>query len=316
MTIPSYEALMLPMLKLLSNGSQRSMSELRNSLAEQLGITASELAEMLPSGQQTVFHSRVGWARTYLKKARLVDSPSKGQAIITVRGQAVLKGSPSLLDNEYLSQFPEFVEFKTHKPKSVSVSGSNGGVLVVTALHTAVPPIPALTPEESLQRAHQVIMDTVSEDLLARVRQCSPAFFERLVVQLLVRMGYGGSEKDAAQAVGKSGDGGIDGVIREDPLGLDFVYIQAKRWDGTVGSPQIHQFVGALQGKGARKGVFITTSTFTKDARQFSVAIPTPRLVLIDGAQLADLMIRYGVGVSTAETYVIKRVDSDFFAEE
>jgi restriction system protein len=172
-----------------------------------------------------------------------------------------------------------------------------------------------LSPEESLQRAYQEIVSAVAQDVLARVRDCSPEFFERLVVQLLVKMGYGGTESDAARAVGKSGDGGIDGVIREDPLGLDFVYLQAKRWDSSVGRPEIQKFVGALLGRRARKGVFLTTSAFTADARDYAASIDA-KVVLVDGTQLASLMLRYGVGVSTAETYVIKKVDSDFFVED
>ena len=311
MPIPSYEACMLPLLKLLSSGVERSMEEIRGELAAQFALTDGDLSTLLPSGQQTVFHSRVGWARTYLKKAGLVDSPKRGRVAITFRGVTALAESPTVIDDGYLSRFEEFVAFKGSRPKGLATKPCEQSLVAEAAI-----PSPVLSPEEALQHSYQSLMDDVAAELLSRVKQCSPAFFERLVVQLLVQMGYGGTEKDAAQAVGRSGDGGIDGVIREDALGLDFVYVQAKRWDSTVGSPQIHQFVGALTGRGARKGVFLTTATFSKEARQYAAAMASPRVVLVDGEQLANLMLRYGVGVSTAQTYALKKVDTDFFVED
>jgi restriction system protein len=311
MPIPSYEALMLPLLKSLSDGRERSIADIRGSLAAQFGLSVEELAQTLIGGQP-IFNNRVGWAGTYLKKAAVVDSPRRGCLVITQRGMSLLREHPEAVDNRLLSRFTEFAEFRNRRPQTEAPVNAVGHTVTVQPAVL----VNQLSPEESLQQAYQSIMTSIADDILARVCECSPSFFERLVVQVLVKMGYGGTESDAARAVGRSGDGGIDGVIREDALGLDSIYVQAKRWDGTVGRPDIHQFVGALADKGARKGVFITTSSFSKEARQFVANLSSPRIALVDGAHLANLMLRYGVGVSTSETYIVKKVDTDFFVED
>lgn len=293
---------MLPFLQFLADGQERSLGEAEQYLAAHFGLTSAERAEMLPSGQQGIFRNRVGWARTYLKKAGLIESPKRGVFIISERGKQVLAARPERIDVKYLEQWPEFREFrdasrtKSDLPTKVDVSDADA------------------TPEEAIESAHQGLREQLSQDLIARILSCSPAFFEQLVVELLVKMGYGGSRRDAGQRIGQSGDGGIDGIIKEDRLGLDVIFIQAKRWQGTVGRPDIQKFVGALQGQRAKKGVFITTSSYTAEAEAYAGQIDT-KVVLIDGKQLASLMIDFDVGVSPAASYVVKRIDSDYFEE-
>ena len=245
------------------------------------------------------FASRVSWARTYLQKAGLLDAPSRGYLRLTPRGAAVLKQSPARVDNKLLAQFDEFKAFqgKNKAKKTPEVT-------------------PQETPTESISSFYAQFREALAFDLLERVKKCSPPFFERLVLQVLVKMGYGGSLKDAGAALGKTGDGGVDGVIREDKLGLNNIYVQAKRWaEKPVGSPDIDQFAGALSKKKATRGILITTSGFTKDALA-SLKDYSSRIVLIDGAQLADYMIDYGVGVSVTDVFELKKIDSDFFEEE
>ena len=302
MAIPDYQSCMLPLLRFLADGRDGSLRAAEESLAEHFKLTAGELAELLPSGQQGVFKNRVGWARTYLKKAGLLTSPKRGIFRITQRGLDTLASNPSRVDVKLLAQFPEFIEFR-----DMSRSDSVGAVVREQMA-------PNATPEEAIEAAHQGLRSQLAGELLSRVLSCSPAFFEQLVVELLVSMGYGGSRRDAGQRVGQSGDGGIDGIIKEDRLGLDTIYLQAKRWQGSVGRPEIQKFVGALQGQRAKKGVFITTSVFTADAVDYAGRIET-KVVLIDGTQLAGLMIDFDVGVSQAATYVVKRIDSDYFED-
>ena len=271
-------------------------------LALEFNLTQEEQTELLPSGQQTIFINRVGWARTYLKKAGLIHAPQRAHIQITERGREVLKAGLTALNTKFLESYPEFNEFR-----EPSKSGQVVGAAVSTGDDLQ-------TPEESLEQAHQRIRDELAAELLQKILGCSPAFFEHLVVELLVKMGYGGSRKDAGERVGQSGDGGIDGIIKEDRLGLDTIYIQAKRWQGSVGRPEIQKFVGALSGQRAKKGVFITTSRFTADASEYASLIET-KVVLIDGDKLASLMIDFDVGVSTQATYVIKKIDSDYFDE-
>lgn len=305
MAIPDYETLMLPVLKLAAAAEPNPVAtpSAAHSLADQFALSPEERAALLPSGGTLVFASRVSWACTYLKKAGLLEAPRRGFFKITPRGQAVLAEHPQELDNRYLERFQEFRDFRTREKRVDS---------------KATEPAAATTgvPEEVIADQYDLVRKALASQILEAVKGCSPAFFERLVVTVLVRMGYGGSLADAGRAVGRSGDGGIDGVIKEDRLGLDMVYVQAKRWDDKpVGSPQIDQFAGALQKRKAHKGVFMTTSTFTADARR-SVAEYTSRIVLIDGAELAELMIDFDVGVAVAATYQIKRLDTDFFSEE
>jgi restriction system protein len=293
---------MLPLLKLLGDDQDHRLQDLIATLEEQLGLSEEQRKALLPSGQQLVFHNRLGWARTYMKKAGLLESPYRGWVRITARGQEVLRKPPPRIDVAFLKQYEGFQKFKSLPPRrGSSLSGALG---------------PAEdTPEEHLAKAYEELRQSILTDLLDQVRKVSPSFFERLVVNLLVRMGYGGSLQEATKAItGGSGDQGIDGIIYEDRLGLDVVYVQAKRWDGPVGSPQIQQFVGALQGKHARKGIFITTSSFAEAAKEYAAKIDS-KIVLIDGARLAELMFEYNLGVSVVSRYEVKKVDHNFFAE-
>jgi restriction system protein len=301
MAIPDYETLMLPLLRIgeAEKGDEVSLLDAIAKLAAEYKLTDEERKELLPSGGTFKFSSRASWARTYLQKAGLLEATRRGHFKITERGKEVLKKKPSRIDNNLLSQFEEFREFqgkkKTKKENDIPVSE---------------------TPIESIATHYDRIRAALASELLERIKKCSPQFFERLVILLLVRMGYGGSLKDAGQAIGRTGDGGIDGVIREDKLGLDNIYIQAKRWtDKPVGSPDIDQFVGALSKKKATKGIFITTSTFTKEALA-SLREYSSRIILIDGIKLVDYMVDYNIGVSVASTFEIKKVDSDFFEED
>lgn len=302
MPIPDYQTCMLPLLKLASDGADHSLRDAVETLAEQFKLTPAERAELLPSGQQWIFNNRVGWARSYLKKACLLDSPRRGIFRITDRGRKVLAEKPARIDVKYLERFPEFIAFRD------ASRGNND------QRQESVAEATDKTPEEVLELAHQSLRQSLAQEILGRILACTPAFFETLVVELLVKMGYGGSRRDAGERIGQSGDGGVDGIIKEDRLGLDTIYIQAKRWQGSVGRPEIQKFVGALQGQRARKGVFITASSFTADAIDYAARIDT-KVVLIDGQQLANLMIDFDVGVSVAASYIVKRIDSDYFEE-
>ena len=300
MAIPDYQTCMLPFLFFLEDGAEHSIGDTEDALAIHFEVTATEQAELLPSGQQRIFRNRIGWARTYLKKAALIESPKRGMFKITQRGRNVLRSKPARIDAKFLEQFPEFIEFR-------DISKSTGDTtLVIDTTPTQA------TPEELIETAYQGLRGQLAQELLNRILSCSPTFFEQLVVELLVKMGYGGSRRDAGERVGQSGDGGIDGIIKEDRLGLDTIFLQAKRWQGTVGRPEIQKFVGALQGQRARKGVFITTSAYTSEATDYVSRIDI-KVVLIDGAQLAELMMDFDVGVTNAATYVVKRIDSDYF---
>ncbi len=305
MPIPDYQTLMLPLLKIAGDGKVHTKRDAVNELAIQFGVSEAERKELLPSGKQQVFDNRVGWARTYLKMAMLIRYVQRGQFQITERGQAVLAKNPPRIDVAYLRQFPEFVEFQ--KPLRPAAAEENDHV--VSAAETD-------SPDDLMATGYLNRRRQIEQDVLAKVKSCSPEFFERLVVKLLTAMGYGGSLADAGKAIGKSGDGGVDGVIKEDKLGLEQIYIQAKRWDSTsVGRPEIQKFVGVLHGKRARKGIFLTTSAFTKDAHEYASSLET-KVILIDGQQLAELMFDHEVGVSTESTYVVKRIDNDFFDDD
>jgi len=301
MSIPDYQLLMLPLLEILEDGEPRSLRECIETLAEKFSLTYEERKQLLPSGQQPVFGNRVGWARTYLKKAGLLDSPRRGFVKITERGKEVLKNKPNKIDNAFLKRFEEFRNF---------ISSRRGG----REFEEPGEEESCENPVEKIEGAYAEHQAILAEELLGTVRQVSPAFFERLVVQLLVKMGYGGRRLEAASVVGRSGDEGIDGIINEDALGLDVIYIQAKQWGNSVGRPEIQRFVGALHGQRARKGVFITTSTFTNEALGYVKTID-PKVVLIDGETLVNLMIDHGVGVSIRSVYELKAVNRDFFEE-
>lgn len=297
MAIPEFQSFLLPLLIFAGDGKEHSLREAIEALADNFHLDVTERNELLPSGRQATFDNRVGWARTYLKKAGLLSSTKRSHFQITARGQEVLARKPTQINVAFLRQFPEFVEFHRGQNKDI-------GLPVTEEVERA-------TPEESIETAYQRARAGLSVELLQTIKECSPEFFERLVVDLLVRMGYGGTRVDAGRAIGKSGDGGIDGIINEDRLGLDVVYIQAKRWDSTpVGRPEIQKFAGALQGQRARKGIFLTTSTFSRDAHEYVSRIES-KIVLMDGETIAQLMIDYGVGVNTIATYELKRIDTD-----
>lgn len=304
MPIPDYQSCMLPFLRYLEDGNEHTLREAEESLAEYFDLTPSEQAELLPSGQQGIFKNRIGWARTYLKKSGLIEATKRGVFKITARGTQILSKAPAKIDVKFLEQFPEFIEFRDASRTNVEQ--------IETKADFASENTPISTPEESIEIAHQSLREQLAQELLARLLSCSPTFFEQVVVELLVKMGYGGSRRDAGERLGQTGDGGVDGVIKEDRLGLDLIFIQAKRWQGTVGRPEIQKFVGALQGQRARKGVFITTSSYTADAIDYASRIDT-KVVLIDGARLSGLMIDFDVGVAASATYIVKRIDSDYF---
>jgi restriction system protein len=293
---------MLPLLRFAADGEEHSLRETIEALADQFELTDEERRDLLPSGQQATFDNRVGWARTYMKKAGLLESTRRGYYKITDRGTGVIGQNPPEINRVFLMQFPEFVEFQ--RPRSPDKAEADEQEVNETR-----------TPEEGIESAYQRVRQGLAAELLQTVKTLSPAFFERLVIDLLVKMGYGGTRRDAGQAVGRSGDGGIDGIIKEDRLGLDIVYIQAKRWEGTVGSPEIQKFAGALQGQRARKGIFITTSEFSGAAQEYVSKIDS-KIVLIGGDTLAQLMIDYNIGVAPVASYELKRIDSDYFTEE
>lgn len=305
MPIPDFQSIMLPLLKYIADQQEHSSREVIDSLAASFELCEAEKQKLLPSGQKAIFDNRVGWAKTYLKKAVLLEYTQRGYYKITARGSDVLKRTPPSIDIKYLNQFPEFIKFKS----KTSVEASSG------IIDNGVEFVKQKTPQEYLEAAYLEIKQGVAEEIINRIKACSPSFFERLVVKLLVKMGYGGSIKDAGQAVGKSGDGGVDEIIKEDKLGLDVIYIQAKRWEGTVGRPEIQKFVGALHGFQSKKGVFITTSNVSNDAIDYVAKIDN-KIVLINGDRLAQLMLEYGVGVSTVEVYEVKKIDEDFFIDE
>ncbi len=308
MTIPDYETLMLPLLEVAADGNEHSMRDARDQLARKFGLSEEQQSALLPSGQR-VFPNRVGWAKTYLTRARLLDSPRRGIFRISERGRQILGEKPQQITAKFLERFPEFVEFTTPQIRGDGELSVN----VAESLYGMTPE--KQTPEETLETAYLQLRRDTAADLLSRVKKSSAGFFEHLVVELLLRMGYGGSLKEAGEAIGRSGDEGIDGIIKEDRLGLDVIYLQAKKWEGTVGRPEIQKFVGALQGKRAKKGVFITTGTFSSEATSF-VEHLDPKVVLIDGRQLAEFMIDFGLGVTESAAYQVKRIDSDYFGEE
>lgn len=305
--IPDYQTLMLPLLKAVADEKEHKLNEIVDILAKQFNLTDKERAEVLPSGQTFLFGNRVGWARTYLKKSGLLDSPKRGSIIITKRGKDVLLENPMEINAKFLKRFPEFLEFQNAKKNDYTIS-------FVSNLES-IDDIFKETPEEQIEIGYKKIRNTLEQEILSKLKSIHPSFFEKIVVELLVKMGYGGSIQDAGKAIGRSGDEGIDGIIKEDKLGLDVIYVQAKRWEGVVGRPELHKFVGALAGQGAKKGIFITTSSFTKDAELYTPKNET-KIVLVDGETLARYLIDYNLGVSIQNTYDIKKIDLDYFEEE
>jgi len=300
MAIPDFQSVMRPLLELASDGKEHSLAEAREKLGEIFRLSEEEKKALLPSGKQATFTNRVAWARVYLGQAGALESPKRGYLRISDRGRQLLRDVPERITIRDLERFPEFHKFRS-SPKQRDQEDPQVAE--------------GQTPEEMLEDAYQKLRSDLAVELLARIKEGSAEFFEHLVVELLLGMGYGGSRKEAGEAIGKAGDEGIDGIINEDRLGLDAIYIQAKKWEGSVGRPEIQKFVGALHGKRAKKGVFITTSSFSADAKEYVEKID-PKVVLIDGHQLANLMIDFNVGVTPVTSYQTKRIDSDYFSEE
>lgn len=305
MAVPDFQSLMLPLLKFSADGEEHTMKEARDGLTEIMGLSEEDLQELLPSGRQTSFSNRVAWAKVYLTQAGVLESPKRGVFHISKRGRKILAEAPDRIDIKYLERFEEFQEFR-------QASSKNKTEEVIRATDNEVS---STTPEETLEQAYQQLRDELANELLHHIKGNTPDFFEKLVVHLIVAMGYGGSVKEAGKATRKTADEGIDGVIKEDRLGLDAIYLQAKRWEAVVGRPEIQKFVGALHGQRAKKGVFITTSRFSKEALDYIGQID-PKVVLIDGTDLVQLMIDHDVGVSSFTVYKVKKVDSDFFIED
>ncbi|MHB8410529.1 MAG: restriction endonuclease [Candidatus Acidiferrales bacterium] len=300
MPVPDYQSLMAPILKIASDAKEHTKSQTVEEIACQLKLTDEERKELLPSGRQAKFDNRLGWATTYLKKAGLLESTGRGRFRITQRGLEVLENNADDVNTDFLKKFPEFQEFRSltreEAPEEQQISA-------------------AQTPEETLEFSYQKLKQDLIGEVLSRLKKCSLKFFEQLVVDLLLAMGYGGSRKDAGRAVGQSGDGGVDGIIKEDKLGLDVVYVQAKRWEANVGRPVVQGFAGSLEGFRAKKGVLITTSQFSDEARDYATRIEK-KIVLVDGEHLAQLMVDHGIGVTEVASYTVKRIDLDYFGEE
>ncbi len=301
MPVPDYQTFMLPLLKFAGDEKEHTSREAIDKLSDEFGLTKEERTELIPSGRTPRVNDRISWAATYLRKAQLLSSPARGRFQITQRGLDVLKQNPPRIDVHFLEQYDEFVEFRTRREKGDNQTPKIGD---------------EQTPDEVIDGAYQTLRQDLATEILETIINCSPAFFERLVVDVLVKMGYGGTRQDAGKAIGRSGDEGIDGIINEDRLGLDVIYLQAKKWDKdkSISRPEIQKFAGALQGQKAKKGIFITTSTFTREAKEFASRIDS-KIILIDGVTLAQLMIDYNVGVNLVAAYELKRIDSDYFEE-
>lgn len=303
MAIPDFQSIMLPLLIFCADGQEHSNREAIDSLAKGFGLTEDEQKQLLPSGQQCVFDNRVAWARAHMKMAGILENTRRGIFRITCLGSELLKQTPAEVNLRVLRQFPEYIDARNRN------QGQQIGEASTTSDEQE-----SKTPAERLEEAYELLRKNLADELLSLLKSSSPSFFEKVVVEVLVKMGYGGSRKDAGQAIGRSGDEGIDGIIKEDRLGLDIIYIQAKRWENTVPRPEIQKFAGALQGKRARKGIFITTSNFSQNAHEYVSAIEN-KIILIDGQQLSQLMIDFGVGVATDAIYELKKLDSDYFTE-
>ncbi|HXE88643.1 MAG TPA: restriction endonuclease [Hyphomicrobiaceae bacterium] len=307
MPIPDYQSLMLPLLKHATRGETR-VPEVAEKVADELGLTQEEREQMLPSARQRLLHNRIHWAKSYMVKAGLLEQPRRGAFVASEQGRALLARNPEKIDVEMLSQYPEFREFYRR---------ARGGDDAIVHPEESKPSIDEVTPEEQIEAAYSALRSALRQDLILRILQNSPSFFENVIIDLLLAMGYGGSHRSAAAQLGRSGDGGVDGIINEDRLGLDRVYIQAKRYaqENSIGRSDVQAFVGSLVGLGASKGVFVTTSSFSSQAQEF-VRHLSQRVILIDGARLTELMIEHNVGVRVSRAIEFKRLDEDYFAED
>ena len=301
MAIPDFQSFMLPLLKFTADKKEHSITDTVDKLSNEFNLSEEEKRALLPSGTQEIVKNRISWAVTYFKKAALLESQKRAHFNITSRGIEVLKQNPDRINIKFLNQYEEFKKF--HESKKETSSG------IVTIDDTNK------TPEEIFENAYEGLRAELAAEIQVQLMKCPPSYFEKIVIEILVKMGYGGSLKDAGKAVGKTGDEGIDGIIKEDKLGLDIIYIQAKRWTNTVSRPEIQKFAGALQGQRAKKGIFITTSDFSKEAKEYVSKIES-KIILIDGEQLAEFMIDFNVGTTTSQVYEIKKVDLDYFIEE
>ena len=304
MAIPDFQTLMRPLLELHGDGNEHLNRDLVNALADQFSLTEEERREMLPSGRAKMFDNRVGWAKTYISTAGLIDAPRRAVSIITERGMQALIDYPKVINLRVLAKLngtksarerKRDVELEPEQPRGADIESHE-------------------TPEEAFENAYLKLRNDVEREIIAKILANPPEFLERVIIDLVVRMGYGGNRKDAGEAIGRSGDEGIDGIIKEDPLGLDIIYLQAKRYEGTVGRPDVQKFAGALQGQRAKKGIFITTSTYSREAKDFASKIDS-KIILIDGPMLAKLMFDHGVGVSVNTVYEVKKIDTDYFEE-
>lgn len=305
--IPDFQSLMLPLLKAIDDKREYSTTEILDILSSKFQLSEEELNQDLPSGVQKTFYNRVFWAKAYLKMNGLVENVRRGFFKITPLGAEILRQPPEKITVKFLKQINQNSDLNLIE-EPISETEQSDNISECTDVDSI-----QSTPEELIEQNYQKIRENLASDLLLKIKSCSPKFFENLVVELLVKMGYGGSVQEAGSSVGRTGDGGIDGIIKEDKLGLDTIYIQAKRWENVVGRPEIQKFVGALAGLGAKKGVFITTSKFTKDAVEYRAG--DTKIVLINGKMLANLMIDFDLAVSQVNSYKIKRIDNDYFED-
>lgn len=306
MSIPDFQTLMRPLLELHSDQAEHINRDLVNALAAQFSLSEEERREMLPSGRAKMFDNRVGWAKTYIANAGLIEAPRRGISVITARGMKLLTEHSGRIDLKGLNNLNPAASRPVKDRKQQAITGDDlpaEGAQGVTE-----------TPEEAFENAYLTIRADVERKIIQKILANPPEFLERVIIDLIVKMGYGGNRKDAGEAIGRTGDEGIDGIIKEDPLGLDIIYLQAKRYEGTVGRPDIQKFAGALQGQRAKKGIFITTSSYSKEAREFVSKIDT-KIILIDGPMLAKLMFDHGVGVTVHTVYESKHIDTDYFDE-
>jgi restriction system protein len=309
--IPDYQSLMLPLLNYISDGEIHKTQDAISFLAKKLNLTETDLNEWLPSKKQKTFHNRVYWSKAHLKMAGVIENIGKGQFKMTNRGAEILKVNPAFINVKYLTnKFEDYKNLITgYRKKGNDKIVSQNEEIEVNDLELNQ------TPEEQIEFGYQKIRNALEQEILSKLKSIHPAFFEKIVVELLVKMGYGGSLEEAGKATRYTNDEGIDGIIKEDKLGLDVIYIQAKRWEGTISRPEIQKFVGALAGQRAKKGVFITTSNFSKEATSYALQMDT-KIVLVDGDSLSKYMIDYNLGVSVQNNYEIKKIDSDYFEEE